>query len=260
MKKNMYFTIITILSILIIFLFIVNITVDFRCDKNDIVCDSEEDILRELSAFFELEMDTITLKYTGKDKNNVTVDDVDTLCDEAFTKTECYLYNWQNIKQKEIRMRKKNNAVYITVSVTHKQGRKELEFVKEKIKEIADELRKQNISDFNSETQYMMIAESVSGLYMYDDEKDDASYEMYGALTSGKGVCKVYALTYKAIADELGIGENVRFLGSDADNHSLNEVNVNGAWMYIDVTNYDTEKNRNYLLFSDYKYPISFTI
>lgn len=59
-------------------------------------------------------------------------------------------------------------------------------------------------------------------------------YSAYGALVDGDAVCQGYALAYKAILSQMGIG--CITVSSESMNHMWNLVYLDGAWYHVDVT------------------------
>lgn len=71
--------------------------------------------------------------------------------------------------------------------------------------------------------------------YQYDGTYNkETSYNAYGFLKTGTGVCQGYSLAFMAIMDRLGI--QCDSVISSKMNHMWNLVQVNGKWYHIDVT------------------------
>ena len=75
------------------------------------------------------------------------------------------------------------------------------------------------------------IRQYLSNNIVYDYEYKQASYTQYGAL-KGKAVCQGMTLLMKDMLDEAGIGNRVL----RSENHSWNEVLINGKRYEIDIT------------------------
>ena len=71
--------------------------------------------------------------------------------------------------------------------------------------------------------------------------KDNDSYDAYGAIVKGKAVCAGYAKAFKEFMNELGI--ECRYVRSYSLNHAWNQVKLDDGWYWIDCTwnDYDIE-------------------
>lgn len=80
----------------------------------------------------------------------------------------------------------------------------------------------------------------------YDDspETDILSHTAYGALIKGKSVCEGYAKAYKLMLDAMNIKCN--YVTSSV--HAWNEVEYDGKWYMVDVTNDDTNNGYCYFM------------
>lgn len=83
----------------------------------------------------------------------------------------------------------------------------------------------------------------------------DASYEdsfnAYGVLVKGKGVCMSYASAYKLLCDKCGIDCNVvtGYLNGNLP-HAWNNIGIDGKWYQTDVTNNGTSIGVPYYLYN----------
>lgn len=80
----------------------------------------------------------------------------------------------------------------------------------------------------------------------YDDstETDILSHTAYGALIKGKSVCEGYAKAYKLMLNAMNIKCN--YVTSAV--HAWNEVEYDGKWYMVDVTNDDTNNGYCYFM------------
>jgi len=87
---------------------------------------------------------------------------------------------------------------------------------------------------------------ATGGSNVYTIEKKGAprtSYQPYGPLIQGKGVCLGYAETFRLLMDMAGI-ECITVTGAafmSRENHAWNMVKLDGEWYCVDVTWDDTE-------------------
>ena len=75
----------------------------------------------------------------------------------------------------------------------------------------------------------------------------ESSYSITGPLLEGKGVCKAYAMTFQALAQEAGL-ETMYVRGKSREGyegHAWNFAKVDGQWLALDVTWNDTDGNSN---------------
>lgn len=113
--------------------------------------------------------------------------------------------------------------------------------VLEAAKEVFDQHVTPEMSDYDKEfALYVWLTGNVN----YDKshyEKQGAprtSYEPYGPLVKGKGVCLGYAETFRLLMDMAGI-ECITVTGAafwNRDNHAWNMVRLNGEWYCADPT------------------------
>lgn len=68
--------------------------------------------------------------------------------------------------------------------------------------------------------------------FAYDTDYE--IYDMYGFLTTGKGVCQAYTLTYMQLLSRFGIDSGVAV--SQSMNHIWNVITLGGASYHVDVT------------------------
>ncbi|MDR1797251.1 MAG: transglutaminase domain-containing protein [Clostridiales Family XIII bacterium] len=101
----------------------------------------------------------------------------------------------------------------------------------------------------NGEYDFAALEDAEKNNYTYVDPKFNDSFNAYGILVDGVGVCSSYAASFKLLADAAGLDSIVStgFLeGSVA--HAWNRVNLNGEWQTVDVTNNDNPELYNVLL------------
>ncbi len=77
----------------------------------------------------------------------------------------------------------------------------------------------------------------VEGLEAEQQGTGKAIYDAYQFLTTGKGVCQAYTLTFEVIMDRLGIPAS--YVHSAALVHIWNMVEINGKWYQLDITHDD---------------------
>ncbi len=70
------------------------------------------------------------------------------------------------------------------------------------------------------------------------------AHTAYGALVEGSCVCEGYVKAYQLMLDAMGIQCNIVL----STTHAWNEVNIDGAWYFIDVTNDDVNSATCYFL------------
>ncbi len=108
-----------------------------------------------------------------------------------------------------------------------------------------------------SMTQAQTVAfyhDLLASRYAYDTT-EPFTYDVYGFLTEGAGVCQAYTLTLKAILSRLGIESG--YAQSVAMDHIWNTVLVDGKWYHVDVTwddptpDYEGQALHSLLLLSD---------
>lgn len=108
-----------------------------------------------------------------------------------------------------------------------------------KVREIADQCRKQGLTD-----------EYAIALWMHDwlvyNANYDYTYSEYfpeGVLLKGTGVCQSYALAFELLMREMGIECDTVF-AYEMD-HSWNVVKLNGQWCHVDCTWDDPDQGSN---------------
>ncbi len=113
--------------------------------------------------------------------------------------------------------------------------------VLEAAKEVFDQCISPDMSDCDKE---LALYAWLTGNVVYDQshyEKKGApqtSYEPYGPLVEGKGVCLGYAETFRLLMDMAGI-ECITVTGAafwNRENHAWNMVKLNGEWYCADPT------------------------
>lgn len=83
------------------------------------------------------------------------------------------------------------------------------------------------------------------------DSKFEDSFNAYGVLVNGKGVCMSYAAAYKLLCQKSGIDCNVvtGYLNGNLP-HAWNNVDIDGNWCQTDVTNNGTSMGVPYYLYN----------
>lgn len=78
-------------------------------------------------------------------------------------------------------------------------------------------------------------------LYLHDYLASYAEYDSslvngdaYLLISTGKGTCEAYTLTYMALCEAVGI--ECGYAGSESMNHAWNVVKADGEWYHVDVT------------------------
>ncbi|MGM9626028.1 MAG: S-layer homology domain-containing protein, partial [Eubacteriales bacterium] len=88
---------------------------------------------------------------------------------------------------------------------------------------------KEEWSDFE---KVLYLHDYLATHFLYDETT--GQYDTYTFLTTGRGVCQSYTLTYQALLTALGI-RNSRVTSSEM-NHTWNLVSLGGSWYHVDVT------------------------
>ncbi|MCL2634235.1 MAG: hypothetical protein FWD34_06970 [Oscillospiraceae bacterium] len=92
------------------------------------------------------------------------------------------------------------------------------------------------------------LANTIEYDYAYAFNAD--SFDVYGALITGKAVCQGYAYSFKMLMDMLNV-ECIIISGTAGnEKHAWNMVNYNGKWYHVDVTWNDQGENRTYRYFN----------
>lgn len=96
-------------------------------------------------------------------------------------------------------------------------------------------------SDYDKESAvYAWLTTQVSYDHSHYDKKGAprSSYEPYGPLIEGKGVCLGYATTFQLLMDMAGV-ECITVVGAafySREDHAWNMVKLNGEWYCVDPT------------------------
>lgn len=133
--------------------------------------------------------------------------------------------------------------------------------IKEKIADIIKETIKDGMSPLEKEmaiNQYLCdngeydmaaLKDAQANNFEYVDPSFNDSFNAYGILIDGVGVCSSYAAAFKLLADAAGLEVIVTtgtLEGSVA--HAWNRVLLDNEWVSVDVTNNDTPELVNALL------------
>jgi transglutaminase/protease-like cytokinesis protein 3 len=112
----------------------------------------------------------------------------------------------------------------------------------EKCRAVIDQVITADMSDYEKEAAiYCWV--TTHGVYDYDHydpqaELDPDSYNPYGLLTNGKGVCLAFATTFQLFLDLLEV-ECITVVGASyrsSEDHAWNMVRLDGQWYCVDPT------------------------
>jgi transglutaminase-like putative cysteine protease len=133
--------------------------------------------------------------------------------------------------------------------------------IKEKVSKIIKETIKDSMSPLEKEmaiNQYLCdngeydmaaLKDAQANNFEFVDPSFNDSFNAYGILVDGVGVCSSYAAAFKLLADAAGLEAIVTtgtLEGSVA--HAWNRILLDGEWVSVDVTNNDTPDLVNALL------------
>lgn len=85
-----------------------------------------------------------------------------------------------------------------------------------------------------------------NGTYDFSYSAEEFSWDVYGILMNGTGVCESYARSYQLLLQETGIESRVVYgvsVSETPENHAWNAVKIDGNWYYTDVTWDDSAVN-----------------
>lgn len=151
--------------------------------------------------------------------------------------------------------------LYVEYDFDREQTVGRQEEIKERVREITDELISDDMSDFEKEiaintylcenAQYDDAA--LENAEQYDfawvDEEFYDSFTAYGILVDGVGVCAGYSAAFKLLADAAGLDSIVvtGYLEGSIP-HAWNKVKIEDEWYIVDATNNDNDLIDNALL------------
>ena len=132
------------------------------------------------------------------------------------------------------------------VSVEYRTTKSEEDYIDNEIKTPATAIINSNMSDYE---KVKAVNDYLVNRYDYDHTLQ--SNNSYLALTTGRTTCQGYSMTAYKMFNMVGI-ENRIVIGSiNGVPHAWNEVNVDGKWYNIDITNDDYVGSYKYFLKSD---------
>lgn len=83
----------------------------------------------------------------------------------------------------------------------------------------------------------------ASGEYDYTGSAEEFSWDIYGILVNGSGVCESYARSYQLLLREAGMDCRMVYgtdVSDEPGNHAWNALEIDGSWYYSDLTWDDT--------------------
>ena len=89
--------------------------------------------------------------------------------------------------------------------------------------------------DRNARDKVKAIYDYIVGHVSYIGTTTPVYHTAYSALINGKGTCQAYALLFTRLSREMGVPSKV-IMGTDANAHTYNIVELDGKWYYIDTT------------------------
>lgn len=131
----------------------------------------------------------------------------------------------------------------ITVKVKKVYNNEEIIFINSYI----DAFIKDNINDtMNTTDKIKVFHDFIINNTIYDESKNESSYNAYNLITTGKSICGGYSDIMAIYLNKLGI-QNYRITSS---NHIWNLIQLDGVWYHLDATWDDpvTSDGKQYLL------------
>lgn len=143
---------------------------------------------------------------------------------------------------------------YFSYDISASEMREKQTEIKAKVKEINAKIIKEGMSDVekeiaindylcaNAEYDDAALENAEKNNFKKVDEEFNDSFNAYGILINGKGVCAGYAGAFKLLADEAGL-KNIVVTGylEGSMPHAWNRVQLDGEWYTLDTTNNDNE-------------------
>lgn len=143
-----------------------------------------------------------------------------------------------------------DQMLYLAYELDDATFEREKQEVYIKAKEVIDEIIKPSMNDYEkvvaiwdyleANTEYEMAAYEYAKQNNFSMEGAtgfENTFNVYGILCQGKGVCQSYAYTFKLLAHTAGI-ESVVVIGTMNNvSHAWNAINIDDEWYMIDTTN-----------------------
>lgn len=143
-----------------------------------------------------------------------------------------------------------DQMLYLAYELDDATFEREKQEVYLKAKEVIDEIIKPSMNDYEkvvaiwdyleANTEYEMAAYEYAKQNNFSMEGAtgfENTFNVYGILCQGKGVCQSYAYTFKLLAHTAGI-ESVVVIGTMNNvSHAWNAINIDDKWYMIDTTN-----------------------
>lgn len=144
----------------------------------------------------------------------------------------------------------KDQMLYLAYELDDETFEREKKEVYLKAKSVIDEIIKPGMKDYEkvvaiwdyleANTEYEMAAYEYAKQNNFSMEGAtgfENTFNVYGILCEGKGVCQSYAYTFKLLAHTAGI-ESVVVIGTMNNvSHAWNAINIDDNWYMIDTTN-----------------------
>lgn len=120
----------------------------------------------------------------------------------------------------------------VTLSLTYVGTYEQEQYVTKRVKEIAAELTRPNMTDFD---KVKAVNDYIVTHSMYSRDTTQTPHHIYTFLTEQKAVCQAYALLAYRLFEEMGI-ESRYVVGYAGELHAWNTVKVDGVWYQLDTT------------------------
>lgn len=143
-----------------------------------------------------------------------------------------------------LRVRGNGDTAYVTAG--YRTSKEEEEYVDSTIKNITAQIINENMTDYD---KVKAVNDYLTGRFDYDDTLQ--SNNAYLALTTDKTTCQGYAMTAYKMFKMAGINNKIVLGSIDGVSHGWNEVEIDGKWYNIDITNNDATGSYMYFLRSD---------
>lgn len=153
----------------------------------------------------------------------------------------------------------KRNVIIVSYQLSEEETKQMQEASLKKAEEIANEVVRSGMSDYEKEeaiNQYI-CENSTYNMDIYDyinsdgtvdseaTEKFVHSFTPYGILVENKGVCESYSEAFMMIAREAGLEAIIVTGTMEGVNHEWNRIKLDGKWYSMDVTNNDGDIFKN---------------
>ena len=118
--------------------------------------------------------------------------------------------------------------------------------INDKVKTIVNSVIKNGMSQYQME---LALHDWLCANMVYDTTPTTAehSWDVYGALVNGSGVCEAYTKAFQLLLYTVGINNRPVYgtsKGSAPEAHTWNLVKIDGAWYHTDVTWNDMQINK----------------